>query len=273
MTAVTRSSASVAIAVRASTTASERFARIRTRTEPTSTIRTAVASRTPASTASGMRPTIGAAASMIAASVTACTKAASRELAPDRTLTAVLAMAAVAGTPPNIGVMTFAMPWPKSSRSGSWRWFTLMPSATVADSRLSRAASAATATADGSSDHSASRSRKDSDGAGSNAGNVPIRGTGRDRVSATTVPAATASSENGIAGLQRAPTSMMRTTPPARATAGRAGPEPNARTAFTTTLCPAGVGTPSAAGICCNAMTAAIPRVKPSTTGAGTYRM
>ena len=73
--------------------------------------------------------------------------AASREPAPERTLTAVRAIAAVAGTPPNSGVARLATPWPNSSRSGSWRWPTLMPSATVADSSDSSAARAATAAA------------------------------------------------------------------------------------------------------------------------------
>ena len=62
--------------------------------------------------------------------------AASRETAPVRTLTAVRAIAAVAGIPPNSGLATFARPRPNSSRSGSWRWDTLIASATVADNRL-----------------------------------------------------------------------------------------------------------------------------------------
>ena len=54
--------------------------------------------------------------------------------------------------PPSSGETRLARPWPNSSRSGSWRVETLIASATVADSRLSSAASAATATA-GSDEH------------------------------------------------------------------------------------------------------------------------
>ena len=95
----------------------------------------------------------GAAARRSPASTAAWVSAASREPAPERTLTAVRAIAAVAGTPPNSGAARFARPWPNSSRSGSWRSPTLMPSATVADSSDSSAASAATAAAGASERH------------------------------------------------------------------------------------------------------------------------
>ena len=56
--------------------------------------------------------------------------------------------------PPSSGEARLARPWPNSSRSGSWRVDTLIASATVADSRLSSAASAATATAGATSTRS-----------------------------------------------------------------------------------------------------------------------
>ncbi len=74
------------------------------------------------------------------------------------------------------GAARLARPCPNSSRSGSWRWPTLIPSATVADSRLSSAASAATASAEGSrARHGAEVDEADSDGAGSPAGRSPMR--------------------------------------------------------------------------------------------------
>ena len=171
-----------------------------------------MASSTPASAASGMRATSGAAASTITARTTAWVSAASLEPAPARTLTAVRAIAAVAGTPPNSGAARLASPCPNSSRSGSCRWLTLMPSATVADSRHSSAASAATASADGSSVPSAPRSRKPSDGAGRPAGSVPMRvrsaaaaTCGDDRGGDDARAART-----GSPGRQRAPTSITR---------------------------------------------------------------
>lgn len=109
-------------------------------------MRIEVASSTPASAASGIFDTSGAAANTITASTAACDKDASREEAPLRTLTAVRAIAAVAGTPPNNGAAKFASPCPNSSLSGSCFCPTVIPSATVADSRDSSAARAATAT-------------------------------------------------------------------------------------------------------------------------------
>jgi hypothetical protein len=82
-------------------TASERVARTIARRAPTSTIRIAVAISTPAGAASGMPATSGAAAKTITASTAAWVSAAGRDPAPERTLTAVRAMAPVAATPPN----------------------------------------------------------------------------------------------------------------------------------------------------------------------------
>lgn len=130
MTAYTRSRARVATAVSTRTVASARVAFAIARSEPTSTMRIAVAISTPASAASGILETSGAAANTMTASTAAWKRAASREEAPVRTLTAVRAIAPVAGTPPNSGAAMFASPCPNSSLSGSCLRPTVMPSAT-----------------------------------------------------------------------------------------------------------------------------------------------
>ena len=240
-------------------------------------MRIAVASSTPASAASGIFETRGAAAKTITARIAAWVRAASRELAPVRTLTAVRAMAPVAGTPPNSGAAMLARPWPNSSRSGSCCWPTVMPSATEADSSDSRAASAATATAGASREPSAPGSRKASDGAGRPDGRSPIGfAASRPATCATTVAAITARMEKGTVGRHRAPASITAATASAKPTAVQFGCRTNSSTArqvTTRTRSPSGLGTPSAFGICCRPITQAMPSVKPSTTGAGTYRM
>ena len=138
--------------VRASTKASLREARTRARRLDTSTIRTAVAMSTPASAASGIHADHGREGEHDDQQHDRVDDRGQPGPRPDRTLTAVRAIAAVAGMPPSSGETRLARPWPNSSRSGSWRVETLIASATVADSRLSRAASAATATA-GSDEH------------------------------------------------------------------------------------------------------------------------
>ena len=106
-----------------------------------STIRTAVTISTPASAASGMSATTGDSGEHDRARTTPWTIAATRVRAPARTLTAVRAIAPVAGIPPNEATTaTLARPWPTSSRSGSCGSPSAMPSATLADSRLSIAA-------------------------------------------------------------------------------------------------------------------------------------
>ena len=179
-TAVTRSTATVTTNVSASTAASLRVDRARASSDALSIICTAVAKSTPASAASGIRLTSGPAVKTITARTPACTTAESFDVAPARTFTAVRAMAPVAGTPPNTGAARFARPCPNSSRSGSVVWLTLMPSATVADSRLSSAASAAIASADGSIALNVAGSRKPKDGAGRPARDVPEQ-VGADR--------------------------------------------------------------------------------------------
>ena len=177
--------------------ASLRVERMSARMELVSTILTVVANSTPASAASGIFETIGAAAKTAISSTIECEAAARRELAPARTFTAVRAMAAVAGMPPKIGAARLASPWPNSSRSGSCCSLTLMPSATVAQSRLSKAASAATASAAVSSIPIAETSTNDSDGVGRPAGRSPSGTSCIDVVCATMVASAIPISENG----------------------------------------------------------------------------
>ncbi len=181
-------------------------------------------------------------------------------------------MAPVAGTPPNTGAARFARPCPNSSRSGSVVWLTLMPSATVADSRLSSAASAAIASADGSIALNVAGSRKPKDGAGRPRGMSPSRSAPTEKTCATTVARPTARSENGTPGLMRAPTSMIAATPSAIAIEPADGSPTKVTTASSATRhtwsSPEAL-TPSATGTCWSAMTTAIPAVNPSTTGIG----
>ena len=171
------------------TAASPRVERSRAPRLDTSTIWMAVASRTPASAASGMQATHCDATRIDdAAAPRDWVTAASRERAPERTLTAVRAMAAVAGMPPNSGTTRLAMPCPNSSRSESCRSPTLMPSATVADIRLSSAARAATATAGSSKLARAARAGCPAAmGTGVRPGSAPIVATGRWAAATTRV--------------------------------------------------------------------------------------
>ena len=70
----------------------------------------AVAISTPARAASGMSETQRAATSTTTSRTSAWVSAASREVAPARTFTAVRAIAAVAGMPPNSGDARLASP-------------------------------------------------------------------------------------------------------------------------------------------------------------------
>ncbi len=90
---------------------------------------------------------------------------------------------------------------------------------------------------------------------------------------AITVAAITATIENGIVGFHRAPASITTATPSERPIAvqfGKATNSTSARHATSRTFSPSGFSTPRALGICWRPITQAIPRVKPSTTGAGT---
>ena len=105
------------------------------------------------------------------------------------------------------------MPWPNSSRSGSWCCPTVRPSATVADSSDSSAPSAATANADGASvrqqvDVEEREARRGQAGWAACRAWPAERAATRQRQST----AATAASETGIAGRQRVPTMISAAT-------------------------------------------------------------
>jgi len=76
-------------------------------------------------------------------SVSAWIMPATGDCAPERMLVAVRAMAPVAGSPPNMGDIILATPWPMSSTLGLWRSL-LMRSETTADMSDSIAPSMAT---------------------------------------------------------------------------------------------------------------------------------
>ena len=179
--------------------------------------------------------------------------------------------------PPNAPAASEASPCPTSSRSGSYRRASSgtpgMDAATRADSSDSMAASAATATAGLASSRSSPRLRPGSPGAGSDAGSSPMRATGAPISSAPIVTTATATSEPGTWGAQRANASMMSTT---TATMPRvhSAVDPalvSEVSAVTSGFPPTGSVTPTAAGTCCRKMIVAMPRVNPSTTGHGMY--
>ncbi len=203
--------------------ASVRVDRINVRIDPASTIRIHVANRTPARAASGMSDTRGAAAKTTATSTSEWVTAASRELAPARTLTAVRAIAAVAATPPNTGTTRLASPCPNSSRSGSCRSPTLMPSATVAHNKLSSAARAATARAAVTSEPAVPRSTNPNEGAGRLDGRWPSDARFMSSDLEATVAMATPASAYGTRGRQRAPPSMRAATPTATTTGASRG--------------------------------------------------
>jgi hypothetical protein len=74
---------------------------------------------TAASAHSGMAATGPVAKYTTHSSTSECVMAETRVRAPDRTFTAVRAIAPVAGMPPNTPEATDAKPWPTSSRFGS----------------------------------------------------------------------------------------------------------------------------------------------------------
>ena len=75
----------------------------------------------PANTANGTCTASGAAANTTTTSVRQCTRPATGEVPPERTLVTVRAMVPVAGIPPKNGTTKLAMPWAISSWFGSWR--------------------------------------------------------------------------------------------------------------------------------------------------------
>src|SRR3546814_635300 len=93
----------------------------------------------------------------------ACSMPAIGERAPERMLVAVRAIAPVAGRPPKQAEAVLAMPCATSSQLERWR-APVMPSATLADSRLSIPARKAMVKADGSTSTACCRLKAGSDG-------------------------------------------------------------------------------------------------------------
>lgn len=114
-----RSTLTVTSAVITNTTASDLVEPSTARTVDGSIMRHEVTISTPASAASGMCETTVAPTSTIASKSRPCTIAATRVRAPARMLTAVRAMAPVAGRPPKRPEASDARPCPTSSRSAS----------------------------------------------------------------------------------------------------------------------------------------------------------
>ena len=107
-----RSTETVTTAVTTNAAASARVERRIDRAVATCTMRTAVTISTPDSAARGMWATGPATTRTTASSTAACATAATRVRAPERTLTAVRAIAPVAGMPPNRPAASEARPWP-----------------------------------------------------------------------------------------------------------------------------------------------------------------
>ncbi len=147
-----------------------------------------------------------------------------------------------------------------------------MPSATFAERRLSIAASAATANAAPNRSLSWPAENDGSDGIGKELGNAPIFATSMPGDLGDSVAMMTARSDEGNDRCIRGATTMTLATMATNPSAARL-PFPNAsttaRTAIAAVFSPAGLATPSAAGICCKKMITAMPTVNPSTTGHG----
>ncbi len=236
-------------------------------------MRTAVTMSTPASAASGMRATSDPPRYATPKSTTAWVIAARRVRPPERTFTAVRAMAPVAGMPPNSGATTLASPWPNSSRSGSCGAASLMPSATFAERRLSSPASSAIANAADTSSPSCSPPTLGSAGTGRPHGRSPMRGALRPATPASTDATITASNDPGCARCESRRADHDRRDhqhEQQRRPVALAAPRlAHRRTATAAVFSPSGLGTPSAVGTCCRKMITAMPMVKPSTTGQG----
>ena len=254
--------------------ASERVARAIARSEPDLDHADAVASSTPASAASGILATSGAAANTITARTAAWVSAASRDWAPERTLTAVRAIAAGRrhAAEQRGGDVRHALT--EQLPSGSWRWSTVMPSATVADSSTPARPARRPPTPGRAASARRPGPGSPATGRAAPAGRAPIAGHVqvqqlRDHRRGRP-PRAARTARSGASA--RRPASP----PPPRAPGPRAGQfgcranSTSARQATDQTFSPSGIGTPSALGTCCRTITAAMPRVKPSTTGAGT---
>ena len=168
--------------------------------------------------------------------------------------------------------------WPGPARTARGRdrggRMSAMPSATLADSRLSSAARSATASAaesrpahlaerDRGQRRERQRAREGADLGDVEAGQLDDQ-RGRDHGEQRRRQRPVDARGDHI---MRPPRERAR--PPPRAARGRAH-SPTARTATTAVFSPSGLGTPSAAGTCWRKMITAMPTVNPSTTGHGT---
>jgi hypothetical protein len=90
----------------------------------------------------------------------------------------------------------------------------------------------------------------------------------RGSTSMTAATTATTASVQTQVGVPPPCTTPSTTLPSTTAPDGQSA-APTERTAVTRVLCPVSAATPTAAGTCCRKMIAAMPRVKPSTTGHG----
>ena len=146
-----------------------------------------------------------------------------------------------------------------------------MPSATFAESRLSRAAKRATAiAADRSAPHCVALTGG-SVGSGSAPGNGPMSATGSPSSETVAVAAMTPRSEAGSRGSQWGTRIITAATRTVTARAGSESGEARRSASSAVTRTPPGSGTvtPSAVGTCCRKMMTAMPTVKPSMTGQG----
>ena len=148
-----------------------------------------------------------------------------------------------------------------------------MPSATLAERRLSIAASAATAIALPMRVRNVPGSSTGSDGVGSAEGSAPMRAMSIDSSSASAVAITTAISEAGSERRMRGTITMIAITTITIASERTvlASTRPRQSIATSRALSPSGFGTSSANGTCCRAMIVAMPTVKPSITGHGMY--
>ena len=252
--------------------ASERVERRRATRAPASTMRTQVAKRTPASAARGMVDTSGAARKTSASSTSEWVMAARRDVAPARTLTAVRAIAAVAGHAPEQRDHHVGEPLPEELAVGV---VVLVDGHGVGDRRAEQALErgerrdgerSRAEGADGAEVDEGQRRSGQARGEVAERRRVQVEGAGQ------TVASATPRRENGTRGRHRAPTSISPATP--RAMAGEPGGDGAAKrwtasAALAQTFSPEGSLTPSAAGTCWRAMTTAMPAVKPSMTETG----
>ncbi len=235
----------------------------------------ATTSSTAPSTASGTCTASGASSRTKAVSVSACAMPAIGVRPPDRKFVAVRAIAPVTGIPPTIGTRTFATPCASSSAFELCR-SPIRLSATTADSRLSTAASSATVTADGRSGRIRSALNSgmliEGNPEGRPPNRDPIVSTGRPKTATASVASTTATIDPGIRGQRRGTTRITARPASAMATAAAlkvGSAAPSAAIREKNSLGTGDTRRPSRSLICVDAMSRAMPLVKPSTTGRG----